>query len=148
MTRCIIVDTGPLGKIAHPRPNQEAAAWLSRVVTSGALVIIPEIADYELRRNMLLEEMASSLKRLDELKGLFPAAYSHLIFGQDHQRILEGFWRVGSQESTKDRQKVGWDLGLDSQANDPTMRFAPPEGQLSEVDIKGHHSKPSRDCKP
>lgn len=70
MTRCIILDTGPLGKIAHPRPNQEVAAWLNRVVSSGSLVIIPEIADYELRRNMLLEGMASSLKRLDELKDL------------------------------------------------------------------------------
>lgn len=70
MTRCIILDTGPLGKIAHPRPNQEVAGWLRRVVASGGLVIIPEIADYELRRNMLLEGMASSLKRLDELKDL------------------------------------------------------------------------------
>ncbi len=70
MTRCIILDTGPLGKIAHPRPNQEVAGWLRRVVASGALVIIPEVADYELRRNMLPEGMASSLKRLDDLKDL------------------------------------------------------------------------------
>jgi predicted nucleic acid-binding protein len=70
MTRSVILDTGPLGKIAHPRPNQEIAAWLNRIVASGALVIIPEIADYELRRNMLLEGMTSSLERLDELKDL------------------------------------------------------------------------------
>ena len=68
MTRSIILDTGPLGKIAHPRPNQEVADWLRRVLASGDLVIIPEIADYELRRNMLLEGMESSLKRLDKLK--------------------------------------------------------------------------------
>lgn len=71
MIRCIVLDTGPLGKIAHPRPNRDVADWLKRVVASGALVIIPEIADYELRRNLLLEGMASSLKRLDELKDLF-----------------------------------------------------------------------------
>jgi predicted nucleic acid-binding protein len=70
MTRCVVLDTGPLGKIAHPRPNAEIADWLGRLVASGAVVIIPEIADYELRRNMLLEEMLSSLKRLDELKNL------------------------------------------------------------------------------
>jgi predicted nucleic acid-binding protein len=70
MTTCIVLDTGPLGRIAHPRPNEEIVRWLRRVVGSGALVIIPEIADYELRRNMLLEGMVSSLKRLDELKGL------------------------------------------------------------------------------
>jgi len=70
MTKSILLDTGPLGKIAHPRPNPEAAAWLKRVVASGALVILPEIADYELRRNLLLEGLQSSLKRLDELKEL------------------------------------------------------------------------------
>ena len=70
MNRNIILDTGPLGKVAHPRPNAEVATWLRKIVASGALVIIPEIADYELRRNMLLEGMTSSLKRLDELKGL------------------------------------------------------------------------------
>jgi len=70
MTRCIILDTGALGKIAHPRPNPEVADWLWKLVASGDLVIIPEIADYELRRNMLLGGMASSLNRLDELKDL------------------------------------------------------------------------------
>lgn len=70
MTRSIILDTGPLGKVGHPRPNQEVAAWLRRVAASGALVIIPEIADYELRRNLLLEGMTSSLRRLDDLKDL------------------------------------------------------------------------------
>ncbi len=39
-------------------------------MASGALVIIPEIADYELRRNMILEGLTASLKRLDELKDL------------------------------------------------------------------------------
>lgn len=70
MSRSIILDTGPLGKVAHPRPNPEVAAWLRRAVASGALVIIPEIADYELRRNMILEGLTSSLKRLDELEDL------------------------------------------------------------------------------
>jgi predicted nucleic acid-binding protein len=68
MTRSIILDTGPLGRIAHPRPNAEIVRWLRRVVDSGATVIIPEIADYELRRNMLLEGMVASLNRLDELE--------------------------------------------------------------------------------
>ncbi len=68
MTRPIILDTGPLGMIAHPRPNKDIAAWFQQVLEAGNTVIIPEIADYELRRNLLVEELDESIRRLDELK--------------------------------------------------------------------------------
>ena len=68
MTRPIILDTGPLGRIAHPRPNKEIATWFRQVLASGNVVMIPEIADYELRRNLLAEELDESIRRLDELK--------------------------------------------------------------------------------
>ena len=41
----IVLDTGPLGKISHPRPNREIANWLERVLREGSIVYIPEIAD-------------------------------------------------------------------------------------------------------
>ena len=68
MARSIVLDTGPLGRITHPRPNKEIAAWLWQVLVSGNIVIIPEISDYELRRNLLTEELGESIRRLDQLK--------------------------------------------------------------------------------
>jgi hypothetical protein len=41
----IVLDAGPLGKISHPRPNRQIADWLERLLTEGAVVYIPEIAD-------------------------------------------------------------------------------------------------------
>jgi predicted nucleic acid-binding protein len=35
---------------------------------SGVTIILPEIADYEVRRNLLLEGLTKSLARLDRLK--------------------------------------------------------------------------------
>jgi predicted nucleic acid-binding protein len=35
---------------------------------SGVAVIVPEIADYEVRRNLLLEGLTKSVARLDQLK--------------------------------------------------------------------------------
>jgi predicted nucleic acid-binding protein len=64
----IVIDTGPLGRLAHPRPNRDAVEWLGRLARGGLTVIVPEIADYELRRNLLVEGFAESLVRLDRLK--------------------------------------------------------------------------------
>ncbi|MEA3351756.1 MAG: PIN domain-containing protein [Chloroflexota bacterium] len=71
MNKIIILDTGPLGRIAHPRPNIEMVNWFEKVLKSDVMVIIPEIADYELRRNFILEDLKKSINRLDELKSVF-----------------------------------------------------------------------------
>ena len=68
MTRAVMLDSGPLGRIAHPRPNREIAEWIERLLDSGVAVILPEIADYEVRRNLLLEGLTKSVVRLDRLK--------------------------------------------------------------------------------
>ena len=68
MTKPILLDSGPLGRIAHPRPNPEIAEWFERVLDSGAAVMLPEIADYEVRRSFLLAGLSRSVDRLDRLK--------------------------------------------------------------------------------
>lgn len=68
MNRPIILDAGPLGRIAHPKPNPQIAEWFKRIVVSGVEIIVPEIADYEVRRNLLLARLQPSVERLDELK--------------------------------------------------------------------------------
>lgn len=70
MVKAVILDAGPLGMIAHPRATPEIAGWLERLLHSGAIVVLPEIADYEVRRSFLKEELTKSLERLDQLKSL------------------------------------------------------------------------------
>lgn len=67
----VVLDTGPLGRIAHPRAerkNREIADWLQEMLRSGVKVCIPEIADYEVRRELLRLEKPESVERLDKLK--------------------------------------------------------------------------------
>ena len=74
MTSVFVLDTGPTGMIAHPRPNQDFSAWLQQVLANGATIVLPEIVDYELRRSFNLEiargktSFGQSLARLDQLK--------------------------------------------------------------------------------
>jgi predicted nucleic acid-binding protein len=64
----LVLDTGPLGKIAHPRRRPEVAAWYRKALADGAKIYLPEIADYEVRRNFLLEDLTRALERLDALQ--------------------------------------------------------------------------------
>ena len=54
--------------LAHPKPNRDIAQWADRVLRAGATIIVPEISDFEVRRSLLLEELAPSVQRLDDLK--------------------------------------------------------------------------------
>ena len=64
----VMLDTGPLGKLAHPRPRPDIAAWHRRLRQTGSIVIIAEIADFEVRRNLLLAGLDAARDVLDELK--------------------------------------------------------------------------------
>jgi predicted nucleic acid-binding protein len=71
MARKLVLDTGPLGDavraVSHPR-QIAIGAWLVEMDKAKAIVVIPGIADYELRRNMLLEGMKGPIRRLDAMK--------------------------------------------------------------------------------
>lgn len=68
MSDRIALDTGPLGMVVHPRMNKAAAEWFRSMLESDCAIILPEIADYELRRNLILENNTTSILRLNELK--------------------------------------------------------------------------------
>lgn len=68
MAKVVALDSGPLGMLAHPRPNREIAIWFQQLLASGTVVILPEIVDYEVRRGLLLANLTESIERLDRLK--------------------------------------------------------------------------------
>jgi predicted nucleic acid-binding protein len=52
----IVLDSGPLAMVTHrggvPEVD-ECKRWLARLLARGTRVIVPEIADYETRRELL-----------------------------------------------------------------------------------------------
>lgn len=70
MSQVIVLDTGPLGLVTNPKLSSESAAcaqWLQTHIARGNRVIIPEIADYELRRELLRANKINGIARLNEL---------------------------------------------------------------------------------
>jgi predicted nucleic acid-binding protein len=73
MSLIVLLDAGPLGMITNPRSSPENEAcknWLAKLAYDGAEIVIPEIADYEVRRELLRAGKERGLGRLDALKGM------------------------------------------------------------------------------
>ena len=62
----LILDTGVLGFIVHPRKYAEVRHWLRGIVARHE-ILISEVCDYELRRELLRIGAPKSIARLDEL---------------------------------------------------------------------------------
>jgi hypothetical protein len=73
MSLIVLLDAGPLGMITNPKSSPENEAcknWLASLAYNGVEVVIPEIADYEVRRELLRAGKDRGLSRLDALKGM------------------------------------------------------------------------------
>ena len=72
MIRAVMLDSGPLGRLTHAdySRNREHRAWLAALLDRSVSVFLPEIADYEVRRNLIVENLTGSLANLDALPSL------------------------------------------------------------------------------
>lgn len=96
-----MLDSGPLGMVSHPKINAKAGAWLQNLLNSGAIVVIPEICDYEVRRELLRANKVASIERLDDLK----ETLSYLPITTEAMLLAAQFWadaRIGGRPTAKD----------------------------------------------
>ena len=68
MSRIVLLDSGPLGMLARAHPLPALQAWTRERLRGGSRLAIPEIADYEIRRELLLARLQSSLNVLNALQ--------------------------------------------------------------------------------
>ncbi|NQE35903.1 hypothetical protein E5S67_03665 [Microcoleus sp. IPMA8] len=71
MSRIIILDSGPLGMVTNPQakpPYLECQLWLDSLLQNGEMVILPEIADYEVRRELIRAGKERGIRKLDLFK--------------------------------------------------------------------------------
>jgi predicted nucleic acid-binding protein len=71
MTRHIILDSGPLGMVTNPKASGitlECQLWLDRQIQARSIILIPEIADYEVRRELIRAGRLRGVQQLDQLQ--------------------------------------------------------------------------------
>lgn len=115
----ILLDTGPLGLITHPRSKTSAQArrcneWAQQVIERGDALVVPEIADYELRRELIRRDNAQSLVRLDRFREI-----GFLPINQETMLLAARLWAQARNDGTPTahRKALDGDVILCAQAN-------------------------------
>ena len=114
--QAVLLDTGPLGLLCNPKAtteNRHCRAWAADLADAGIRVIVPEIADYELRRELLQARLMGSLQTLDELI----EAVDYLPLTTTMMRQAASLWAQVRQAGrpTADRHALDGDVILAAQ---------------------------------
>ncbi|NES01120.1 MAG: type II toxin-antitoxin system VapC family toxin, partial [Symploca sp. SIO1B1] len=70
MTKIVLLDTNPLSQVVHPKAKPEINQWLQSLQKTSTVLRVPEIADYEVRRELIRAEKHKSIARLNEFNQL------------------------------------------------------------------------------
>jgi predicted nucleic acid-binding protein len=117
MMRIIILDSGPLGMAVHPNAKgtaQQCQTWLDGLLERGERIAIPEIADYEVRRELLRAGLTRSLRRLDALI----LTLEYLSIDNAVMRLAAELWSEARRtgQPTADAKALDGDVILAAQA--------------------------------
>lgn len=137
MSRTIVLDAGPLGLVTNPKQSPQSLAcaqWLQALVVSGARVIVPEISDYEVRRELLRAQKLKGLERLDALAGRL----HYLPLSTAAMRQAAVFWAQARRQGqpTAADQALDGDVILAGQA----MTLGAPDVLVATTNV-GHLSR-------
>ncbi len=70
MQEYVLLDSGPLGHTCQRRGivwADQCRLWIDGLMARGVEVVVPEVADYEVRRELTRTNALGSLHRLDDL---------------------------------------------------------------------------------
>lgn len=97
MSQVVVLDAGPLGLVTNPKLSPQSVAcakWLQSLISEGIRVILPEIADYEIRRELLRAKKVKGLAKLDAMTNLL----EYLPITTDAIRQAASFWAQARQQ--------------------------------------------------
>lgn len=118
MIQAVVLDAGPLSLVTQ-RPGRSQAAdratdWVVELRLSGVTVCVPEIADHEVRRELIRARKPSALRRLDRLK----AAARYVPLTTDAMLLAAELWAQARSAGlpTADPKELDVDVILAAQA--------------------------------
>ena len=92
MPRLIILDSGIVGKVTNPKAKSEEVKkcqkWFKNLLKQNENFALPEIVDYEIRRELIRANKINALKRLDLLK----SALIYLPLDTETMMLASNLW--------------------------------------------------------
>lgn len=115
--RHIILDSSPLGLISNPAKTSEVidiTQWIVDCLAAGYKIYIPEVIDYEIRRELLRARKTAGIKKLDGLKAIF----RYLPITTASMQLAAELWAQARNSGTPtgDPKKLDIDVILAAQA--------------------------------
>lgn len=110
----ILLDSYPLGALSHPQSDVAMLQWAAACRVAGHVIYVPEVIDYEVRRELLRAKKNSGVRNLDALK----ATFRFLPISSPAMLLAADLW-AGSRQSglaTGDPKKLDIDVILAAQA--------------------------------
>jgi len=137
VSRVVLLDAGPLGLVTNPRRSPQSlscAGWLQSLVAADTRVIVPEIADYEVRRELLRANKLRGIGQLDALARLL----EYLPITTAAMRQAASFWAQARQQGhpTAGDKALDADMILAAQA----VTLGLPEAVIATTNV-GHLSR-------
>ena len=113
----LLLDSAPTGLLSNPTPKPDVVAiqrWFARVQAAGHTVYLPEIIDYELRRELVRARKTTGIARLDQLA----TQASYLPVTTDALRLAADLWAWSRNSglATGDPKKLDINVILAAQA--------------------------------
>jgi hypothetical protein len=68
--KIVVIDSGPFGLATHPRARGDAGLcqqWIADHLSAGSRLMVPEIADYEVRRELIRAHRTRGPQNLDAI---------------------------------------------------------------------------------
>lgn len=93
MSWIVLLDAGPLGLVSNPRESaetRECNVWLRSLLGRNVSALVPEIADYEVRRELIRAGRLRGIARLDVVK----AEIGYLPITTDVMLTAADFWAI------------------------------------------------------
>ena len=113
----VVLDSDPAGLLAKRggEPRVDACvSWQENLLAQNVRIVLPEIVDYELRRELVRLKATSSIARLDRLATIV----EYLPLTTAAMRLAAELWAQGRQsgQPTADPKELDGDVILAAQA--------------------------------
>jgi predicted nucleic acid-binding protein len=115
----IVLDSAPLGLLVHTKAARsvtDCRNWIAGHLSAGTRIVVPEIVDYEIRRELLRANLTPAISALDAFNAAEPGRL--LALNSADLRLAADLWARARNQGipTADRFALDIDVILSAQA--------------------------------
>jgi predicted nucleic acid-binding protein len=135
--KVIVLDSTPLGLVTQPLkvPVPDACRqWMRAKIAQGIQVVVPEIIDYEIRRELLRAGKSASIEKLDEF--IAHPAITYLPLTTTAMKLAAELWAKARQQGKPTADPHALDVDVILSAQVIAAKFPPAEFIVATANVR------------